>query len=58
MTEEPNGNGFVKISNRDIYEMVSKLNDRMRALEIKVWGILVPASMIAVYLVKEMFLGR
>lgn len=52
-------NHGVFISNREIYDRINAvekgLGDRIRAIEIKVWGILVPAGIIAVFIVRQVF---
>lgn len=56
----------VFISNRDIYEAIQQerkdretqgeaIRERVRALEIKVLGILVPGGLIGIYVIKELF---
>jgi len=59
-------NHGVYISTREIYDLIQKereerqaqgmaIWERIRAIDIKVWGILVPAALIAAFLVKQMF---
>ena len=45
----------VFISNRDLLDKLEKIDDRVRAVEIKIWGILVPAGVVAAWAIKELF---
>lgn len=61
-------NHGVFISNREIYEAIqqerrdrelqgNEIRERVRAVEIKVLGILVPGGLVGVYVIKELFFG-
>lgn len=49
----------VFITNEDLYRQQvmdkKELSERIRALEIKVMGILVPGSLVGIYVIKELF---